>query len=229
MIIDIYLSNQIVKKWFSKIIGDIILQNEYVVHKNLETLNTSLLNMKSNRLIILDIEDQISIDYFTSINHSFNNINFIAIGLNKPVELVINYLSLGFKGVIDLNYSSIEFYQIIHKASAGLKYLSILQQEQLLNILTNNSETINSIKAINRTSLNSINTIKPLSDKEKIVFEMLIKGITYKEIAGAIGISGFTVNQRAKAIYKKLNVRSRGELSYRYLGINNTPFLFTNP
>jgi DNA-binding CsgD family transcriptional regulator len=58
---------------------------------------------------------------------------------------------------------------------------------------------------------------------------MLIKGITYKEIAGAIGISGFTVNQRAKAIYKKLNVRSRGELSYRYLGINNTPFLFTNP
>jgi hypothetical protein len=162
MIIDIYLSNQIVKKWFSKIIGDIILQNEYVVHKNLETLNTSLLNMKSNRLIILDIEDQISIDYFTSINHSFNNINFIAIGLNKPVELVINYLSLGFKGVIDLNYSSIEFYQIIHKASAGLKYLSILQQEQLLNILTNNSETINSIKAINRTSLNSINTIKPL-------------------------------------------------------------------
>ena len=127
MIIEVYLSNQMVKKWFSKIIGDMILQNEYVVHKNLEMLNTSLLNMKSNRLIILDIEDQISIDYFTSINHSFNNINFIAIGLNKPVELVINYLSLGFKGVIDLNYSSIEFYQIIHKASAGSKYLSILQ------------------------------------------------------------------------------------------------------
>jgi DNA-binding NarL/FixJ family response regulator len=218
MVVDIYLSNYSVKNWFSVVIKDFELQNEYVLHKNLETLYSSLLNMKSNRLIILDIEDQISIDYFKSISLSFDKINIIAIGLNKSIDFVINYFILGFKGFIDLNYSSLELHQIINKASAGLKYLSILQQEQLLNSIINNTESNNTISSMNKIAKNINYAIEPLTDKEKKVCELLIKGFSYKEIAGAIGIKIFTVNQRAKAIYKKLNVRSRGELSYRYLG-----------
>jgi DNA-binding NarL/FixJ family response regulator len=58
---------------------------------------------------------------------------------------------------------------------------------------------------------------KALTDKEKKVCEFLLKGYTYKEIANTIGVTSFAVNQRVKGIYKKLQVRSRAELSFRYL------------
>jgi DNA-binding CsgD family transcriptional regulator len=45
----------------------------------------------------------------------------------------------------------------------------------------------------------------------------LTKGHSYKEIAEIIGLTTFSVNQKAKSIYKKIGVRSRAELSYRIL------------
>lgn len=216
--IDIYLSNHTVKKWFFTIIGDIASQNEYVVHNNLETLYSSLLNINTKRLIILDIEDQISIEYFKSISLSFNNVYFIAIGINRPISSIFKLFSIGFKGFVDLNFSSIELYQLINKVSTGSKYLSILQQEQLLEFLVENSDTIIENNSTKDIGPNIRHAIKALTDKESRVCELLIKGMTYKEIANAVGVTSYTINQRVKAIYKKLDVRSRGELSYRYLG-----------
>lgn len=216
--IDIYLSNHTVKKWFSAVIGDIALHNEYVVHSNLETLYSSLLNIKTKRVIILDIEDQISLEYFKSISLGFNNVYFIAIGINRPISSIFKLFSLGFKGFIDLNFSSIELYQIINKVSSGSRYLSNLQQEQFLDFLVENSDTIIVTNSTKDIGPNIRNAIKALTDKESRVCEFLIKGMTYKEIANAVGVTSYTINQRVKAIYKKLDVRSRGELSYRYLG-----------
>lgn len=213
--IDVYISHQTLKKWFLSIIGDIELNHDYVLHNNLEALYSSLLNIKSKRLIILDIEDQVSLEYFRTISLSFDNVYIIALGLNKPIENVIQYFSLGLKGFIDLNFTSIELYQIINKVTNGSKYLSIAQQEQLLNYLSEKSDMILSGSLTTNSTIK--NVIKALTDKEKRVCELLIKGMTYKEIASAIGVTTFTINQRVKAIYKKLDVRSRGELSFRYL------------
>lgn len=216
--IDIYLSNHTIKKWFSSVIGDIALHYEYVLHSNLETLYSSLLNIKTKRLIILDIEDQISIEYFKSISSSFNNVYFIAIGINRPIPSILKLFSIGFKGFVDLNFSSIELYQLINKASIGSKYVSPLQQEQLLEYLVVNTETITENNLTKDFAPNIRHAIKALTSKENRVCELLIKGMTYKEIANAVGVTSYTINQRVKAIYKKLDVRSRGELSYRYLG-----------
>lgn len=216
--IDIYLSNNTVKKWFSILLSDISLPNEYVVHNSLDTLYSSILNVKTKRLVILDIEDRISIEYFNSMSMSFNNVEFIAIGLNKSIDIVIKLHSIGFKGYIDLNYSTIELYQIISKASSGFKYLSVSQQDELLKFATENFVTINGSNSISNIDPSFKHAIKALTDKEKRVCELLIKGMTYKEIASAAGVTSFTINQRVKSIYKKLDVKSRGELSYRYLG-----------
>lgn len=213
--IDVYISHPTIKKWFLSTIGDIEFNHEYVLHNNLETLYSSILNIKSKRLIILDIEDQVSLEYFKTISLSFDNINVVAIGLNKPIDKIIHYFSSGFKGFIDLNFSSIELYQIINKATNNSKYLSISQQEQLLNFLTEKSD---SILEGSLHGSNIKHAVKALTDKEKRVCELLIKGMTYKEIANAIGVTSFTINQRVKGIYRKLDVRSRGELSFRYLG-----------
>jgi DNA-binding NarL/FixJ family response regulator len=55
-----------------------------------------------------------------------------------------------------------------------------------------------------------------LTDREKEILKLLIKGNSYKEIAGALFISVETLNSHIKHIYRKLNVHSRSELSAKF-------------
>lgn len=55
-----------------------------------------------------------------------------------------------------------------------------------------------------------------LTEREKEILRLLIKGNSYKEIAGAIFISVETLNSHIKNIYRKLNVHSRSELAAKY-------------
>lgn len=52
--------------------------------------------------------------------------------------------------------------------------------------------------------------------REKEILQMLMKGFSYKEIAGGLFISPETLNTHVKNIYRKLNVHSRSELAARY-------------
>jgi DNA-binding NarL/FixJ family response regulator len=54
-----------------------------------------------------------------------------------------------------------------------------------------------------------------LTEREKEILLLLIKGLSYKEIASNIFISIETLNSHIKNIYRKLNVHSRGELASR--------------
>lgn len=55
-----------------------------------------------------------------------------------------------------------------------------------------------------------------LTEREKQILQLLIKGNSYKEISASIFISTETLNSHIKNIYRKLNVHSRAELSARY-------------
>jgi DNA-binding NarL/FixJ family response regulator len=55
-----------------------------------------------------------------------------------------------------------------------------------------------------------------LTEREKEILQLLIKGNSYKEIAGSIFISVETLNSHIKNIYRKLNVHSRSELAAKY-------------
>lgn len=55
-----------------------------------------------------------------------------------------------------------------------------------------------------------------LTDRENEILLLLIKGNSYKEIAGTIFISVETLNSHIKNIYRKLNVHSRSELAAKY-------------
>ncbi len=54
-----------------------------------------------------------------------------------------------------------------------------------------------------------------LTEREAEILRLLIKGLSYKEIASNIFISIETLNSHIKNIYRKLNVHSRGELASR--------------
>jgi pSer/pThr/pTyr-binding forkhead associated (FHA) protein len=53
----------------------------------------------------------------------------------------------------------------------------------------------------------------PLSVAERRVFELMLPGLTEKEIAGRLGISRHTVHSHIRKIYEIFGVRSRAELS----------------
>jgi DNA-binding NarL/FixJ family response regulator len=55
-----------------------------------------------------------------------------------------------------------------------------------------------------------------LSSRELEVLEVLVRGYSYKEIAGALGITTYTVNTHTRHIYEKLHVRSRNEAAARF-------------
>ena len=54
-------------------------------------------------------------------------------------------------------------------------------------------------------------TDTPLTDREREVLELVAKGFAYAEIADVLGMSVHTVTSHIKHIYRKLEVRSRGE------------------
>lgn len=56
-----------------------------------------------------------------------------------------------------------------------------------------------------------------LTPREIAVLEQLAKGLSFKEVAAAEGISYHTVTDHVKAIYRKLSVNSRGEAVFEAL------------
>jgi DNA-binding NarL/FixJ family response regulator len=56
-----------------------------------------------------------------------------------------------------------------------------------------------------------------LSDRERQILDLLVKGKRYKEIADLLFISPATVHTHLHNIYEKLQVRSRAEATIKYL------------
>ena len=56
-----------------------------------------------------------------------------------------------------------------------------------------------------------------LSAREREVLSLVVKGLTYQEIGHVLGIAATTVTTHVRRIYRKLEVRSRGEAVYEAL------------
>jgi DNA-binding NarL/FixJ family response regulator len=59
--------------------------------------------------------------------------------------------------------------------------------------------------------------IPGLTEREREVLRLLVKGFTFQEIGGLLAISAHTVTTHVKHIYEKLEVRSRAEAVYEAL------------
>jgi DNA-binding NarL/FixJ family response regulator len=56
-----------------------------------------------------------------------------------------------------------------------------------------------------------------LSEREREVLGLIVKGFSYAEIARLLGVSAHTVTTHVRSIYGKLEVHSRGEAVYEAL------------
>ena len=55
-----------------------------------------------------------------------------------------------------------------------------------------------------------------ITKREKEIIDLLLKGLSYKEIAASLFISVDTLNSHIRKIYSKLNVHSRSEIAARF-------------
>ena len=59
--------------------------------------------------------------------------------------------------------------------------------------------------------------LNKLTEKEKLVLQLLVDGYLYKEIAGKLNVTMDAIKKHAHNIYEKLQVRTRSEAIKKYL------------
>ena len=93
----------------------------------------------------------------------------------------------------------------IHAVSKGESAMNGLIASKVLEYFHNQQKkTVDSLDKTN------------LTQREKEILQLLVKGFSYKEISASCFISTLTLNSHIKNIYQKLNVHSRAELAAWY-------------
>jgi DNA-binding NarL/FixJ family response regulator len=80
------------------------------------------------------------------------------------------------------------------------------------------------ISHLNKDPLESIKD--KLTRREYELVELLKEGYSYKEMAGQLFVTVFTVNQHLKKVYQKLNVSTKSELISKIWSNNLFPLVF---
>jgi DNA-binding NarL/FixJ family response regulator len=220
-IINIYYKEKIIINWFNKIQEDLGEVYEFNFHKNINSLKNELEIKQKLTIVIIDIEN-ISYSLFTKAyfnNH--NHIKFIGIGYKKDIEQILNLINNNIISYISIEDSGIGLIKAINNAKKGKSYFCDETKDYLIDNYINSLNSKNKIHILTgddkNVKNNNLENGKELTVKEMKVSNLLSQGLSYKEIASILGVTTFAINQNAKSIFKKLNVRSRSELSYRML------------
>jgi DNA-binding NarL/FixJ family response regulator len=213
------------KSWINDIVHDLSYFYDFTFFNTLESLKNELelkaLNTNPTlTYVLIDIED-INYSLYTKSYFADNqNIKFIGIGYKKDIDEHIELIANNIGSYITIGNHSFEVVKALKYIDSGKPYFCEETKDHLLTKYINNIKFNSRIKNSNNLK-NSIpvrenfSDIESLTEKEKKVCSLLVQGLTYKEISTLMGVTIFAINQNAKSIYKKLKVRSRGELSYR--------------
>ena len=220
-IINIYCKEKIIIEWFNKVKEDLDKVYNFNIHKNINSLKNELEIKQNISIVIIDIEN-VSYSLFTKAYFKdYNHIKFIGVGFKKGVEQIIDLIDNNIISYISIEDSGLGLVKAINNAKKGKSYFCDETKDYLIDSYISSMNPKNKKHFITGedkiANNNNSEIIKELTVKEKKVSNLLSQGLSYKEIASLLGVTTFAINQNAKSIFKKLNVRSRSELSYRML------------
>jgi len=156
-------------------------------------------------LVLLDVDGDNykaiqTIEYLSS-NH--NSIKILVLTKNSESNFVRKMINAGVGGYLTKNSSPEELLNAIEIVHGGAKYLSSEIQTLLL-------------KKVSQTDH------EKLTKREKQIIQLVIDGLSSKEISERLSVSVKTVETHRGNIYKKLNVKNIAEL----IQFSNEHFLF---
>jgi DNA-binding NarL/FixJ family response regulator len=169
----------------------------------LEELQLKRESVNTPDLLIMDLEkeENCGIESLPMLIKSFPGCKIIVLTSSEEKCDVILALKRGAVGYIIKSTDGFSLYGAIKTTMETGSYIS---PEAAWNV----------VKELQKNPGDALEGV--LSKREKEVVAYLKNGLSYKEIAAEMFISVHAVNQHLKKIYKKLKVKSKGELLAKY-------------
>lgn len=222
-VINVYCKDKVVLNWVHQVQKELSGHYFFKFHRDLNSLKNELDLKNEPSVVLIDVEDN-HYHLFTKSHFKGNKfIKFIGIGSNKETLEIINFFNNNLISYLSIENNSLDLIKAINKARLGKYYLCEDTAEKMIHYFLNNNIVEKplsdfTIQSIDNRNSNNLENTKKLTEREKNTANLLKQGLTYKEISTVLGITTFTVNQICKNLYKKMNVRSRAELSYKLAG-----------
>ncbi len=140
------------------------------------------------------------LDGITYIKNMLPDTKIIVITNQNTEQTIINAFKNGASSFIVKDQKLHDIYQAIKDVEMYGAYISPSAAKALVCSFRNKS---------------SINYESLLTRREVELARLVVKGMSYKEMAECLNISHFTVNHHLKKMYQKLDVRSKAELVYK--------------
>ena len=214
-----YIEKPVTKTWFEEILLDLKNHTDISNYYDFNTLLKSISNeisIEKNTIVVIDFDSVHYVELINQINEIYTNVKLIGIGYPRDLDRTLEVLRNGFHAYLEIGNTSLEFYNALRNIKDGMMYLPIYKIDEFIKQVVKKKINLN-IQKPKEISHNLNIQLGTLTLKQKEVCDYLLKGYSYKEISQFIGLTTYTINQRAKSIYKKMGVNSRGELSYLFI------------
>jgi DNA-binding NarL/FixJ family response regulator len=156
-------------------------------------------------LVIMDISmpNMNGIEATKEILSQNPKVKIIALSMHSNKRFVSEMLKAGAMGYVLKSYLFDELVRAINAADKGERYLS----PRITNVLVEDYVGETSAET------NNYEKIKSLTDRERIIIQLLTEGHNIKEIALKLNVSPKTADANRRALMKKLDLSSLAELT----------------
>lgn len=151
----------------------------------------------------IDLPGKSGIDAVIEVKAVFPDINILMLTVFEEDEKIFAAIKAGANGYLLKKDSPQKILDAIKELSEGKSSMNGLIAKKVMEYF-HKKKLIPKIEDFH------------LSRREQEILELLIEGLTYKEIAARCFISPETMNSHVKNIYQKLNVHSRAEATARF-------------
>lgn len=160
----------------------------------------ALLGLPANQpdIAVIDIKlaDMSGITLIQKVRHITTHTQYMICTLHQDNEFIFDALKAGASGYLTKNASGEEIKTAIKDLFLGGSPMSPYIARKIINVFLQNEPQANQYG---------------LSERELEVLKLMSSGLLYKEIAEQLFISGNTVKNHLKNIYRKLHVQNKIE------------------
>ncbi len=171
----------------------------------------ALVNEKQPDLLIIDIRmpEMNGIDAVQILNEKQHPVKTIILSMHDSEEYILKSVNAGANGYLLKDTDKTEFIKAIHTVTQGGKYFS----GDISNVLVNN--LLNPIKETPQTSKKKSFDGHPfdLTNKELRVLELVLSGLTNKQISEKLANSKRTIETHRFNLMRKMEVKNLMDLS----------------
>lgn len=170
-----------------------------------------LVQEKKPDILIIDIRmpNMTGIEAVEKLSAAHAEVKCIILSMHDSEEYILQSVAAGAKGYLLKDTGKVEFIKAIHTVQEGGKYYS----GDISNVLVNN--LLNPSKKATESSKSEARTSKPfdLTNKEIQVLELVLSGLTNKQISEKLQNSKRTVETHRFNLMRKMEVKNLMDLS----------------